>query len=149
MKKAIAFVDDFNMPRKEEFGAQPPIELIRQQMDYGFWYDRKKNEPNVIQNLEFIAAMGEPGGGRTEISPRVISNFHMMNFTFPTEQIIKRIYEVITDYKFQGFYDEIKQLNEQLPAATIQIFNTVKATFLPTPALCHYQFNMRDISKVF
>lgn len=85
MKKAIAFVDDFNMPRKEEFGAQPALELIRQQMDYGFWYDRKKNVPNVIQNLEFIAAMGEPGGGRTEISPRVISNFHMLNFTFPTE----------------------------------------------------------------
>jgi len=27
--KAIAFIDDLNMPKKEEFGAQPPIELIR------------------------------------------------------------------------------------------------------------------------
>ena len=118
-------------------------------MDHGFWFDRKKLCPNVIQNLEFIAAMGEPGGGRTEISPRIISNFHVLNFTIPNEAITKRIYEVICEFKFQGFYDEIKQLYDVLPLATIQIFNEAKRTFLPTPQLCHYQFNMRDISKVF
>jgi len=36
-KKGLINIDDLNMPKKEEFGAQPPLELLRQWFDYKGW----------------------------------------------------------------------------------------------------------------
>lgn len=42
-------MDDFNMPAKDTFGSQPPLELIRLWLDYGFWYDREKQTQKEIR----------------------------------------------------------------------------------------------------
>lgn len=147
--KSVCFVDDLNMPRKDTFGSQPPLELMRQWIDYEFWYNRLKIEKNFIQDLQFLSAMGKPGGGRAEISNRILSKFHLINFTVPSEVNMKRIYETIASNKFSSFDEEIRNQSEALAVATISLFFLVQKEFLPTPAKSHYVFNMRDVSKVF
>lgn len=56
-KKFYVYVDDLNMPKREEYGAQPPIELLRQWFDQGGWYDRKDLQFHKIVDLTFVSSM--------------------------------------------------------------------------------------------
>jgi len=101
-KKMVIYLDDLNMPKKDTFGSQPPLELVRQWMDYGGWFDRQQNEIfKKIEDVQFIASMGPPGGGRNEISRRTVTKFVMLNFTFPSEVQVRRIFHSILSFKFQ------------------------------------------------
>ncbi len=148
-KKMITFIDEFNLPKKDEFGAQPPLELIRQWIDYGFWYDRTKQTPKLIKDMQLICAMGPPGGGRSEISARLQSRFNVINISFPSESQIKRIYGTLINQKLLDFEEEIKPLGDVMTQATIEVYDAVTANLLPTPNKSHYIFNLRDMSKVF
>lgn len=147
-KKLIAFVDDLNMPQKDMFGSQPPIELLRQWMDYQCWYDRKKQSVKYIHDMQLVSAMGPPGGGRSVISARFQSKFHLVNIGMPNEEQLKRIFETLLVPKLVEFDDEVKPMGPSLVSTTIQLYKLVEEKFLPTPTNCHYLFNLRDMAKV-
>ena len=41
-KRLIYFVDDMNMPKKDKYDTQSAIEIVRQYVDYGGWFDKQK-----------------------------------------------------------------------------------------------------------
>lgn len=75
--KCIIFIDDVSMPQKEYYGAQPPIELLRQFLDSFPWYDRKDLVPMSLQDVLLLCAMGPPSTGNT-VSPRFSRHFNII-----------------------------------------------------------------------
>ncbi|CAM9362495.1 unnamed protein product [Pylaiella littoralis] len=146
----VIFVDDLNMPAKETYGAQPPIEILRQWMDHGGWYDRKENTFRQLVDVQFVAAMGPPGGGRTSITQRYVRHFNLLNFVPFSNESLQRVFGSILEWFLQrGFNSAVKQVAANMVAATLDIYNTIADNLLPTPAKSHYTFNLRDLSKVF
>lgn len=108
-KTLVTFLDDMNMPEKEVYGAQPPLELIRQWIDYGFWYDRQQRFLKNVKNMLLIGAMGPPGGGRNTVSSRLISCFSVVNLTFPEEAQISSIYKTMLGQHLESFDESLHE----------------------------------------
>eukprot|EP00931_Biecheleriopsis_adriatica_P088379 TRINITY_DN62713_c0_g1_i1.p1 TRINITY_DN62713_c0_g1~~TRINITY_DN62713_c0_g1_i1.p1 ORF type:complete len:1031 (+),score=254.49 TRINITY_DN62713_c0_g1_i1:369-3095(+) len=149
-KRMLMFVDDLNMPRKDLFGSQPPLELLRQWVDYGCWYDRQKQTLRYVLDIHLCAGMGPPGGGRAVISTRLQSACNNICFVNPADSQVKRIFQTLAANKLNDFrMEDIKSLSEPLTTTTIAVYTQVIDGFLPTPEKCHYLFNLRDIAKIF
>jgi hypothetical protein len=55
-----------------------------------------------------MAAMGIPGGGRNQISDRLLSRFNMINMTFPSETQIGRIFGTLLKQHVADFEEEVR-----------------------------------------
>ncbi|VDO05387.1 unnamed protein product [Rodentolepis nana] len=148
-KQCIVFVDDLNMPAKEVYGAQPPIELLRMWIDHGHWYNLKDNTKQFLVDVLFLASMGPPGGGRNEISSRFTRHMNVLGLNEFNDSIMNRIFTVIVDRHFsQGYDAQFSRLSKIMVQATLETYKNAIKSFLPTPAKSHYIFNLRDFSRV-
>jgi len=147
-KKCVIFVDDLNMPQLETYGAQPPVELLRQFMDHNGWYDLKDCTFRELTDIQFVAAMGPPGGGRNPVTPRYLRHFNLTWCTDYSPASLERIFSTILAWHLESFVGEVKTSCSSIVNATIEIYTTICAELLPTPSKSHYTFNLRDIAKV-
>ena len=74
-KQFIYFIDDINMPAIEEYGAQPPIEMLRLMLgSQGVW-DRKTHVFKFFEGVEMIISGTY---GRTDLPPRFLRFFNTL-----------------------------------------------------------------------
>ena len=151
-EKIIIFVDDLNMPKVEQYGAQPPIEILRQMLDQGGWYDLKDNKHpfRTFVDTMLICAMGPPGGGKSYITPRMQRHMNVVAFAFFDDATMKSIYGSILKWFFRvgDFGSDLSMLDGKLVEATLSIYKQIQIDMKPTPAKSHYTFNLRDFSKI-
>ena len=149
-KRAVIFVDDLNKPEVEFYGAQPPIELIRTWCDQGFFYDLKDMSKFGLQDVQLLAAMGPPGGGRNDITTRMSRHLNVITIHEFSAVTMSAIFSTIVEiHAGRGGYDgSYLQLGKKAVAATLSVFNAAIENFLPTPSKSHYLFNLRDFARV-
>jgi dynein heavy chain len=149
-KHLVVFVDDLNMPATDKYGTQQPIALLKLLIEKGGFYDRGKdlNWKNM-RNVQFVASMAPPGGGRNVVDPRFISLFNVVYVPFPAQDTLHRIFSSILGSHLELFHDGIKEVGHTLTEATLKLYHHVVYKLPPTPSKFHYIFNLRDLSRVY
>ena len=142
--KGIIFVDDINMPIREVSGAQPPIELLRQLLTYGGFYNRSKPRWMDVIDTSVCCAGGPPGGGRNVLSQRFVQRFSLFCLPEPTEDTLRFIFEniLISFLQAAGFPDGLKKTGSVVVAAAIDLYSSISKSLKPTPSKFHYIYHL-------
>lgn len=153
--KMFVYIDDLNMPAKDKYGAQAPIELLRMWMDHQFWYELDTRERKYLSDMYIVATMGPPKTGRNTITPRLMRHFFLLYAQPFDYSSMYQIFNSVLDWHFISaspkFMPSIQGIKENVVKATLDLFNRIKVEkdLLPTPKKSHYLFSLRDISRVF
>ena len=149
-KQIIFFMDDLNMPEVDKYGTQSPICLIRQLLDYWTWFNRDRlDEKEKIVDCQFMACMN-PKAGSFVIDTRLQRHYTVMSCLTAERTILDQIYRQVMESHLRTFDPSISGLSSKFVQATIDIFRSItdNPQFMPSARKFHYQFNMRDVSKI-
>ncbi|KAL6257142.1 hypothetical protein P5V15_012074 [Pogonomyrmex californicus] len=148
-KRWIVFVDDVSMPLKEKFGAQPPIELLRQWLDHWQWFDRKEGMLIKLIEIQLMCAMAPPIVSK-DVTSRFKRHFFVLAVSEFEDDVMITIFSKIVLWHLdtRGFSKEFDPCIDQIVLATLDIYKESLRNLLPIPAKCHYMFNLRDFSRV-
>ena len=137
------------MPSVEEYGAQPPIELLRLFLDRKGMYQRADWSWIDVEDTTIIGCAAPPSGGRAVLTPRFTRRFNMFCLPEASAGTLGTIFSsILKGFLGTGFAEKVRNLEEAAISSAIEIYTKIQEDLRPTPAKFHYLFNLRDVSKV-
>lgn len=144
----VYFLDDINLPQIDAYGTQSAHALLRQNLDYGHWYDRSKFTLKQIVNVQFLACMN-PSAGSFTINPRLQRHFVTFALATLSASSLHIIYATFLDGYVADFVEEIRKMSGPVLKAALALHAQIASSFRKTAANFHYEFNIRHVANVF
>ena len=95
---------------QESYGAQPPVELLRQFLDFKGFYDRDKLFWKDITDTMLFTGAAPPGGGRSVVTPRFTRHYNVFCVPPASEAVMKVIFESIFSGFMKPFDKDVQRL---------------------------------------
>ena len=82
-------------------------------------YDKKDTSKISLVDLQFICALGPPGGGRNPVTPRFVRHFNIVSVAKFNDDTMTRIFSSIVSFYFKVWpinlliYLEYSELRKQ------------------------------------
>ena len=143
-KSSVLVIDDFNLPRPDQYWSQPPIEILRMIINNKGLYNRDELYWYDIEDLTIVGGGIEQG----HVTPRFTSRFTILSLPAPSDQVLIRIFSEILNQFLKEFVDIVSAMSELIVRASVTFYRKIKQELLPTPSRSHYTFNLRDLSRV-
>lgn len=89
-----------------------------------FWrYDIKDTSKITLVDIQFLAAMGPPGGGRNPVTPRFLRHFNICTInSFSDETMIRIFSTVVALYlRINDFPSDFSTIGNQIVTATLEV----------------------------
>ena len=112
------------MPSPDKYGTQSAIALLRQQTDYGGFYDLKKLTMKEIRGVQYLAAMN-PTAGSFFIIDRMQRHFCTLGTPFPEAEVLGHVYKNIMGGHTEIFNESVRDAIPNLINCAVAIHQQV------------------------
>ncbi|KAL5256854.1 hypothetical protein ACHWQZ_G011949 [Mnemiopsis leidyi] len=150
-KTLVMFVEDLNMPLPEQYGAQPPLEFLRQFIGNDGFYDINRYSWKSVDDVTIAATCTVSGRVPVNIPARLLQYFSVINMPTPTQATTQHILEAKLGryYIINSFPEEVQRTVGPLCTAGIYLYQQVMCNFKPKPSKLHYMFNMHSLRQFY
>lgn len=150
-KKGILFIDDMNLPAPDAYGFQPPLELLRQYLEFGGWYAIHELKMIHVVDFTLVSSMGPPGGSRNVVPQRLLRHFFCFSSIENSDKTLLRIFGKIGKWisAKKDLSEDAQRLVGFAVDASVEMYQILQENLKATPQKPHYLFNLRDVSKLF
>lgn len=147
-KKCFTFIDDLHL--SIDNGNTPTTELIRQYLNYQFWYDVESKEKFFINDLIILCSLGFIGNQPSNICKRFINHFPTFHLQEIQNESLQKIFtcKLFHNLKANGFPSDVMNIVSTIIQATNYIYKEILRNLKPLPNTILYIFELTDFEKV-